>query len=81
MITPVWAYTSPVNSVNTGISKRLNYHKKSKEFKNSPDEYISIEIIALIKLARLKGLDVTIDDAIVPMEIINSTNVEYRYLR
>ncbi len=69
------------DSVEVGISKRLKYHKKSKEFKKSPEEFLSLEIIALVKLARINGLDINIDEDVAPMEIISTTNVDYELIK
>lgn len=65
------------DSVEIGIGKRLKYHKKSKEFKKSPEEFLSLEVIALAKLAIINGLDINIDENVAPMEIIKNTNVDY----
>lgn len=73
--------TQNVESLMTGLEMRLQQHKKSNEFKNCPDEFLSIEVLALTKLAKMKGIDVQIESELAPMEIINDIETEYDLLK
>ena len=73
--------TQNADGLMAGLEMRLQQHKKSKEFKNCPDEFLSIEVLALTKLARMKGIDVQIESELAPMEIINDAEAEYDLLK
>lgn len=64
----------------SGLEKRLDNHKRSREFKNTPDEFFSIEIIALTKIAESKGLKIDLDDVIAPREVIEMSTVNFELL-
>lgn len=64
----------------SGLEKRLANHKRSREFKNTPDEFFSIEVVALTKLAESKGLKIDLDDVIAPREVIEKSTVNFELL-
>lgn len=64
--------------VEEGLKKRLKYHSRSNQFLDCPEQFLSIEVIALAKLAGMKGLKVTLNDELAPMEIIEQGDVPYQ---
>ncbi|WP_066494839.1 hypothetical protein [Abyssisolibacter fermentans] len=61
----------------SNIELIISQQKNSKATKGTPHELLSITVIALVKLALLKGIDITVNDKIAPLELIVKTEVDY----
>lgn len=63
--------------VNEGLRVMLDGYKKDNNYKDSPEEFFSIPVLAFAKLAIRRGINVNIDDPIVPTEILLIHEIEY----
>jgi hypothetical protein len=65
------------NAVNKGLRYIIENHKKNKLFKDTSEELISIIGLGLGKLAKIKGLNIHIDDEIAPSNFLEKDIIEY----
>lgn len=65
------------NSVNDGLKVMIDGYKKDNNYKDSPEEFFSIPVLAFAKLAIRKGIKVSIDDPIAPKEILAFNEIQY----
>ncbi|EGO62499.1 Imm49 family immunity protein [Acetonema longum] len=65
------------NAVNEGLKVMTDCHKKDDEYKDSPEEFFSIPVLGLAKLAMRRGIKISIDDPIAPKEMLEHHEIEY----
>lgn len=64
-------------AVHGGLKVMLDGYKKDNNYKDSPEEFFCIPVLAFAKLAIRRGINVNIDDPIVPTEILLIHEIEY----
>lgn len=66
-----------VDSINDGLNLMVENHKRNKTFDDTADELISIPTIGFSKLSEMKGLKISLDDAIAPYAIMKKDIIAY----
>lgn len=64
-------------AVNEGLKVMIECHKKDRDYKDSPEEFFSIPVLAFAKLAIRRGIKVSIDDPIAPKKILELHEIKY----
>ena len=64
-------------TVQKELTKMLDNHKKIRDYKQTPNELLSLEVIALAKLANNYELNISLDCELAPKELIERHTIEY----
>jgi len=64
-------------AVNDGLKVMIDGYKKDNDYKDSPEEFFSIPVLAFAKLAIRRDFKVSIDDPIAPKEILAFHEIQY----
>lgn len=64
-------------TLNKSLQHFASIHNKLIEYKDSPDETMSLHVLGLAKLAIKQGLNISIDHPNAPVEILAHMNIEY----
>lgn len=65
------------SEVNEGLNLLIEEHKKNHNFKETSDELISITALGLGKLAKSKGIKVSINNEIAPYSVLKRDNIDF----
>lgn len=63
--------------VNEGLEYMLECHNQIKEYKDTPEEIFSVPVLGLAKLAMCTGIDININNALAPEEVLQKHTIEY----
>jgi len=63
--------------LNEGLLLMVEKHKRNRQYNRMDDKLFSYQTVALAKLAKMKGLEVEIDDPIAPAEVIETHDIGY----
>jgi len=63
--------------VNKELEYMLQCHKKRRDHKDTPEQFLSIPALGLAKLAIIKGIKVTVENDLMPLELLERHDITY----
>lgn len=70
-------YNKDEKQMEESFKKLLNGHRALKDFKNSENEFLSIEGLGILKLLQNRGINMVIEDDLLPLKFLEKDNLVY----
>ncbi len=70
-------YKKDLNEIEEGLKNLLKSHKKVGDFKHTENEFVSIEVLGILKLLKKRGITIDISNELVPMEFLEEDKLTY----